>query len=378
MKVSIIGSGIFGVSIANKLVHNGYKITMWTNKENTSSIVVPKEVTITNDISAATLDMDVIFIMIGAKYYSETIKLMKPYYKDSLIVICSKGLDETGNNLYDLCKDTLNTDNISILYGPTLAIDVKNLEPLGFTFASENKENTKLIEALFKIDKIEYTNKDSFNKDSLSLMTNSLPIVSAQNIEDKERIIYNIDTSNIYNDASGFSDKTFNSRYDYGMHYYISLYNTEEGTEPNGENEDINGNKYVIDNNKTGLTFNGLLDSMKYTMFNGDMMALIYGSILNNTINLMQIQHSGNNSSLCTFSSYSNSGIGLSYNIILPLNGYTNSWYEYAFATPRNNISISKKNIYNKNSESLNNYIKINENKFREEIIDPNTGQSYD
>ena len=158
MKVSIIGSGIFGVSIANKLVHNGYKITMWTNKENTSSIVVPKEVTITNDISAATLDMDVIFIMIGAKYYSETIKLMKPYYKDSLIVICSKGLDETGNNLYDLCKDTLNTDNISILYGPTLAIDVKNLEPLGFTFASENKENTKLIEALFKIDKIEYTN----------------------------------------------------------------------------------------------------------------------------------------------------------------------------------------------------------------------------
>lgn len=223
-------------------------------------------------------------------------------------------------------------------------------------------------------------NKDSFDKQSLSLMTNSLPIVLSQNIENKARIIYNIDTSNIYNDASVFSDKIFNSRYDYGIHYYMSLYDTEEGTDPNGENEDINGNKYVIDNNKTGLTFNsnGLLNSMKYTMFNGDMMALIYGSILNNSINLMSIQRSGNNSSLCTFSGYSNSGINLSYNIILPLNGSTNNWYEYAFATPRNNISISKKNIYNKNSESLKNYININTNKFKEEINDPNTGQSYD
>ena len=157
MKISIIGSGVFGISIAKKIASNGYKITMWSSKENTKSIIVPDNVTITNDIKEATCNMDIIFMMTGAKYYSETLKLMKPYYKDSLIVIGSKGLDESGTTLYELSSNILNTDNISVLYGPTLAIDVKNLEPLGFTLASKNSSDLALISPLFKNDKIEYT-----------------------------------------------------------------------------------------------------------------------------------------------------------------------------------------------------------------------------
>ena len=69
--------------------------------------------------------------------------------------------------------------------------------------------------------------------------------------------------------------------------------------------------------------------------------------------------------------------IGLSYNIILPLNGNENGGYEYAWSTPISKVIVSKNNIYNKSEESLRNYININSNRFEAEIIDPNTGLIY-
>ena len=157
MKISIIGSGVFAKAIAALITNNGHNVIMWTEEENPRKIVVPRKVKVTNDIKTATEDMDVIFMLIGSKYMKSTLSSMKPFYNKSLIVIGSKGLLDTGKTLFALTKEILNTSNIGVISGPTFAIDVKNLEPVGFTYADKNKNNYKLLRELFQTSIKEYT-----------------------------------------------------------------------------------------------------------------------------------------------------------------------------------------------------------------------------
>ena len=157
MKISIIGSGVFAKAIAALITSNGHNVIMWTEEENPRKIVVPRKVKVTNDIKIATEDKDIIFMLIGSKYMKSTLSSMKPFYNKSLIVIGSKGLLDTGKTLYSLTKEILNTSNIGVISGPTFAIDVKNLEPVGFTYADKNKNNYKLLRELFQTSIKEYT-----------------------------------------------------------------------------------------------------------------------------------------------------------------------------------------------------------------------------
>ena len=157
MKVTIIGSGIFGISIANMLVSNNHKVTIWTSKENIKSRIVPKGTSITNDLKVALDNTDVIIILVKSNYFEEVINRIKPYYNNQLILIGSKGLCDN-KLLYDIATSSFDKSNIGLLYGPTFAVDVKNLEPVGFTYAGADNSKLDLVKNLFNKSKIEYTN----------------------------------------------------------------------------------------------------------------------------------------------------------------------------------------------------------------------------
>lgn len=156
MKVSIFGAGIFGISVANMLNNNNHKVTIWTSKENTNNKIVPKNTKLTNDIKKALDDSDILIILVKSNYFKEVLKKIKPYYNDQLILIGSKGLCDH-KLLYEIAIDLFDKDNVGLLYGPTFAVDVKNLEPVGFTYACSNDSKYKLVKDLFTSSSIEYS-----------------------------------------------------------------------------------------------------------------------------------------------------------------------------------------------------------------------------
>ena len=251
-----------------------------------------------------------------------------------------------------------------------------NTESLATQYYELNNDNNQLeIYFIFK--------NDSFDKQTLQSMKSSLPRVIEERMYDDNgqytgtRSIYNIDSRK--NDGISFS-MTWNNRYDYGIHYYMNLYDiplpdsTDENY-PYVEND-------VINSSLTGLAFTGLLESMQNTMFNSDIMGLLYGALVPITTNINNIIINGLNTSLCQIGSGSLGYDGISYNIILPINGSSNGGYTYALSFISSaTTTISIKNIQNQNPQSLENYINdyngSNTNRVSKEIIDPNTNQPY-
>ena len=151
MKVTIIGTGAYGIALAHNISKNHHDITMWTESEtkleewekthNLESVMpgynFPKDITITDNLSMALNDTDAIIISCGSKYVSSMAKEMKPFFKPNTpICIATKGLDEeTCNPLSVVLKDTLKAKNIAVISGPTFAIDMIHDDPVALAIA---------------------------------------------------------------------------------------------------------------------------------------------------------------------------------------------------------------------------------------------------
>lgn len=157
MKIRIIGSGVYGLGTANKLSKNNKDIMVWTEKE-ISEINHLSKLSFTNSYEELLKDADICYILISTKFIKECIKELVKYADEkTLFVIGSKGILDDGTFICDYLKKHLPNNHIGVISGPTFAVDVNALEPVGFTFASENKEDYDLIKRIYKDTFLEYS-----------------------------------------------------------------------------------------------------------------------------------------------------------------------------------------------------------------------------
>ena len=170
MKVTIIGTGAYGIALAHNINKNHHNITMWTESEkkleewkkthNLNSVMegykFPKDIELTDNLSMALNDADAIIISCGSKYVSNMAKEMKPYFKPNTpICIATKGLDEeTCNPLSVVIKNTLNAKNIAVISGPTFAIDMIHNDPVALAIASTNYTTYHIFVNLLSNDRL--------------------------------------------------------------------------------------------------------------------------------------------------------------------------------------------------------------------------------
>ena len=154
MKVTIIGTGAYGIALAHNINKNHHDITMWTESEsklkewkdthNLKSVMpeyeFPKNIILTDNLSIALNDADAVIIACGSKYVSKMVQEMKPYLSQNTpICIATKGLDEeTCNPLSVVVKSILKSKNIAVISGPTFAIDMIHNDPVALAIASSN------------------------------------------------------------------------------------------------------------------------------------------------------------------------------------------------------------------------------------------------
>lgn len=165
MKISIIGTGIYGIALALKAANLNHNITMWTeNKElydnfkknhDFKSIIdrkIPKNINLTTDLEKSIKDTDLIIIATAAKYFRSICDSLKPIYNKSIpICIASKGIEnDTYCLLSSIASNILNTKHISVISGPTFAVDLINNDPCAFTLATTSKKTEKVVKMALK------------------------------------------------------------------------------------------------------------------------------------------------------------------------------------------------------------------------------------
>ena len=161
MNISVIGFGIYSVALSLDMNENGHNVKIWSernddykNKKDFAPILdmaIPEDISISNDIKDVLTNADLIVICTASKYVREVCISMKKYYnRNTPICIASKGIEnDTLCFLDDVVTDTLHPKNLSVISGPTFAIDLINKDPVALAIASSsNKAHDIVTKAL--------------------------------------------------------------------------------------------------------------------------------------------------------------------------------------------------------------------------------------
>ena len=159
MKISILGTGAFGMALASVFHDNKCSIKMWTNNEDEMNMLlskrksdkidydIPSDIVISTDMEEVVNDTDIIVMAVPAKYVGDTSKVLNKYYKKSQVIcIASKGIEQNSCLfLYDVIRNNINTPNIGVISGGTFAVDIIKKVPIGFSLASRSNYSKEII-----------------------------------------------------------------------------------------------------------------------------------------------------------------------------------------------------------------------------------------
>lgn len=150
-KIAVVGTGIWGTALALTAARAGNQVLCWAreqevvdainqkhvNKLFLPDIPLPDAIRATNNMADVFEFADVVLLTASAQWTRATLKLMKPFVKEStIIVLCAKGIEvDTGKMLSEIVDEEIPGATIAILSGPGFAIDVAQRKLASVTIA---------------------------------------------------------------------------------------------------------------------------------------------------------------------------------------------------------------------------------------------------
>lgn len=160
MKIAILGTGAYGLSMALMASENNNKVMMWTKFEEEKkvllensgnpkllpNVVMPKEIGYTTNMEECVHESDIIMIMVPAGFVDDVSKELNKYYNGQYICIGSKGIEQdTCLFVDDVVRKNIKTKKLAVISGPSFAVDIASYVPIGLSLASEHKNTAKVI-----------------------------------------------------------------------------------------------------------------------------------------------------------------------------------------------------------------------------------------
>ncbi len=168
MKISVLGAGGWGTTLAILLHYNGHNVTLWEYKKsyarhllkkriNTDylpGIEIPKEVLITSDIEEASDDKNLIVLAVPSQFLRDVVKNINyRMIEDAILVSVSKGIEKNSlMTMSQMLKDVfthIDENQIGVISGPSHAEEVSQMVPTAVVAASVDIETSKAIQAAF-------------------------------------------------------------------------------------------------------------------------------------------------------------------------------------------------------------------------------------
>lgn len=166
LKVTVLGGGHWGMALAHLAGRSGHRVTVWArepevveglnaNHENPlflQGVRLPEGVGATGDLGAAVRDADMVLMVIPSQFVREHMVAIRDDLPPRIpIVICSKGIEqETLCTMHQVLKEELpgkHHEGISVLSGPSFALEVAQRYPTNVTVASESQAVAERVQA---------------------------------------------------------------------------------------------------------------------------------------------------------------------------------------------------------------------------------------
>ena len=166
-KISVIGSGGWGIALTILLHKNGHDLTIWSfdkkeaeelkktrqNKTKLPNILLPEDIKVTDDLKEAVDDKNILILAVPSKAIRSVSKSLKNIIKDNQIIVnVAKGLEEdTLKTMTDIIEEELKDKNpkVAVLSGPSHAEEVGRGIPTTCVISAHNKELTLYLQNIF-------------------------------------------------------------------------------------------------------------------------------------------------------------------------------------------------------------------------------------
>ena len=166
-KISVIGSGGWGIALTILLHKNRHNLMIWSfdkkeaeelkktrqNKTKLPNILLPEDIKVTDDLREAVDNKDILILAVPSKAIRSVSKSLKNIIKDNQIVVnVAKGLEEdTLETMTDIIEEKLKDKNpkVAVLSGPSHAEEVGRGIPTTCVVSAHNKELTLYLQNVF-------------------------------------------------------------------------------------------------------------------------------------------------------------------------------------------------------------------------------------
>ena len=164
-KVSIMGSGSWGMALSILLHNNGHQVTLWSaldwevkmlqetreSKDKLPGIILPEDILVTGDAKAALSDADVAILAVPSPFTRSTSKNLCPFVKEGQIIVnVAKGIEENSlMTLSQIVEEEIPQANVCVLSGPSHAEEVSRGIPTTCVVSARTRETAEYLQEIF-------------------------------------------------------------------------------------------------------------------------------------------------------------------------------------------------------------------------------------
>ena len=164
-KISVLGSGSWGLALALLLHNNGHEVLLWSarpenarklrekreNPDRLPGVRLPDEIDVLTDMERALKDVDVTVLAVASPYIRSTAHKMAPFVcKDQKIVNVAKGIEEkTLKTLSEGIEEEIPQGNVAVLSGPSHAEEVGRGLPTTCVISAHTQEAAEYLQSIF-------------------------------------------------------------------------------------------------------------------------------------------------------------------------------------------------------------------------------------
>ncbi|MFZ5644169.1 MAG: NAD(P)H-dependent glycerol-3-phosphate dehydrogenase [Bacillota bacterium] len=178
-KVSILGAGSWGTSLAIHLARKGYTPFLWSHRKEQveeikstgrniaylPNVLIPESILISDDLEMSVRDATAVISAVPSHAFRDVLASCHRYFSPSTIIInAAKGIDENSlQRISEIFTEVSggSSDNYVVLSGPSHAEEVSIGMPTAVVVASGSDKNAlKAQDILMSVDFRVYTNSD--------------------------------------------------------------------------------------------------------------------------------------------------------------------------------------------------------------------------
>ncbi len=178
LKISVLGDGGWGTTLAILLSQKGFSVSLWgafpeyvkllkakrINSRFLPGVKIPAQIEITSDLKAAISEKDLIVFAIPSQYIRGILKNIKNlgFSRDCAYVSVSKGI-EIGSlkRISEIISEELKNVKLGVLSGPTIVHEVIEGKPATAIVAAGSRKLAEFLQDVFMSDTFRiYTSTD--------------------------------------------------------------------------------------------------------------------------------------------------------------------------------------------------------------------------